>query len=119
MEKTMESIMRKNKILDVIVILLFVGCATLSQQKSFQDMTVKEKSVYIMSMYNKQYDEYLALYKKGDHSKEEKEILRNKYEALKELHPYIALYINYSEDREVPNDLIEQKLIALINRLIQ
>lgn len=102
------------------VILTFIGCATMMEaQKPFNEMTPKEKAVYVMSMYNKQYDEYLALYKRGDHTKEEKLILQKKYELLKELNPYIGVYLTYSETGEMPNDLVEQKLIDLIHKLLE
>lgn len=102
------------------VILTFIGCTQfMGPQKSFNEMTPKEKAVYLLSMYNKQYDEYLALYKRGDHTKEEKLILQKKYELLKELHPYIGVYLTYSETGEMPNDLVEQKLIDLIHKLLE
>lgn len=98
----------------------FISCATMIEaQKPFSEMTTKEKTVYLLSMYNKQYDEYLSLYQKGEHTEEEKEILRTKYELLKEINPYIGLYVTYSENGEIPNDLIEKKLIDLINKTLQ
>ena len=102
------------------VIQISFSCATMMEaQKPFQELTLKEKAVYLLSMYNKQYDEYLSLYKKGDHIKEEKLILQKKYELLKELHPYIGVYLTYSETGEMPNDLVEQKLIDLIHKLLE
>ena len=102
------------------VIQISFSCATMMEaQKPFQELTPKEKAVYLLSMYNKQYDEYLVLYKKGDHTKEEKLILQKKYELLKELHPYIGVYLTYSETGEMPNDLVEQKLIDLIHKLLE
>ena len=106
-------------IIAACLIRVFCSCATIQAQKSFSDMTTKEKTVYIMSMYNKQYDEYLSLYQKADLSNEEKETLRKKYDLLKEIYPYIAIYVNYSETGEVPSEVIENKLIDLINNTIQ
>jgi len=102
------------------VIQISFSCAIMMDaQKPFQELTSKEKAVYLLSMYNKQYDEYLSLYEKEDHTKEEKLILQKKYELLKELHPYIGVYLTYSETGEMPNDLVEQKLIDLIHKLLE
>lgn len=106
-------------IIAACLIRVFCSCATMQSQKSFSEMTTKEKTVYIMSMYNKQYDEYLSLYQKGAHTEAEKELLRTKYDLLKEIHPYIAIYVNYSDTGEVPSEVIEKKLIDLINQTIQ
>lgn len=97
-----------------------INCAAvMAPQKSFPEMSPKEKAIYVMSMYNKQYDQYLALYEKGNHSEEEKRILQTKYDMLKELHPYVGIYLSYSETGVLPAATIEEKLIALINRMVQ
>lgn len=101
-----------------LIAMLFVQCSNMINSKPFSEMTVKEKSIYIMTMYNKQYDEYLALYRKDNFSEEEKKILKAKYQFLKELNPLINLYVGYAATGEIPPAEIETKLIQIINKAV-
>ena len=104
----------------IIALSLSLSCSQmLSEAKPFNRMTTKEKAVYLMSMYNKQYDEYLNLYKKGNYSEAEVKVLQTKHKFLKELHPYIGLYVSYADSGQLPPEEVERKLIAIINRSIQ
>lgn len=102
-----------------LISLMFLHCSTMMATKPFSEMTVKEKSIYVMTMYNKQYDEYLALYQKNNHSEEEKKILKAKYQFLKDLNPLINLYVGYAATGEIPPAEIETRLIQLINKAVE
>lgn len=103
-----------------LIVFGFIACATLQEaNKSFDQMTTKEKAIYIMSMYNKQYDDYLSLYQKGNHTIEEKKILKTKYDLLKELNPYVNLYITYADQNTIPTEEVEKRLIEIIRKLLE
>lgn len=103
-----------------LIVFGLMACATMQgANKSFSEMTTKEKAIYVMSMYNKQYDEYLSLYQKGSHTPEEKEILKTKYDLLKELNPYVGLYITYAEQNTIPTEEVEKRLIEIIKKLLE
>jgi len=86
----------------VFLLVFIVGCPSLQETKSFNDMTPKEKSIFLMSLYNNQYDSYVALYKKVEKTDAEKEFLSKQYKWLKEVYPYIELYVSYAENGVLP-----------------
>lgn len=107
--------------LAIVVVFLMVLVACPPQQgavKSVSDMTPKEKATFVMSMYNKQYDEYLAMYNKGEWTDAEKKIMNVKYEALGELYPYIKIYADYAEEGILAPATTEKAMLATVDKLL-
>ena len=106
----------------LVLTVMAIGCANMpgapQGAKNFTDMTSMEKSVFLMKTYNKQYDSYVQLYEKGNWTDTEKEVLRTKYEALKEVYPFIDMYSGYAESGAVPPESTEQAAIAALNKLL-
>lgn len=102
-----------------LVAVMAIGCAMFaSSAKPFNEMSPKEKSVFIMNLYNKQYDDYLAISAKPEKTLEDKAVLKQKYELLVELHQYVNLYVDYAENGQIPTEVVEAGLIALIEKIL-
>ena len=80
--------------LAVVIIGMVAGCAWLSSAvKTFEDMTPKERSLWMMSVYNKQYAEYEAAVSVRTPLPEEvRVVLRAKKAALVRAWPLIKAY---------------------------
>lgn len=96
------------------------GCAVPGggEPKSFTEMNPKEKSLFLMKTYNKQYDDYIQLYEKGDWTEAEEEILRKKHAALKELYPLIDIYAAYAEEGVIPPVETEKAALLALDKLL-
>jgi len=110
---------RRLALLLILFMFALASCAGMQGDvKSFTDMTPKEKATFVMSVYNKQYDSYLTLYKKGDWTDQEKEVLKVKYELLGEMETYTKLYTGYAETGVAAPAETEEALLALIDKLL-
>jgi hypothetical protein len=97
------------------------GClktSTGAPAKPFWEMNAKEKATFLMTMYNKQYDEYLKLYKKEDRTEVEQRILEDRYDLLQEMYPVIDTYQSYAAGGAIPTAETEQLAIELVNRAL-
>lgn len=106
--------------LALVLPLMLTGCPSImgGEVQSFADMSPKQKAVFVMDIYNKQYDSYLDLYRKGEWTDAEKKTLQVKYDLLQELHPYIEMFNSYAEKGVMPPADVEQALISVVNKLI-
>ena len=80
--------------LAVLVTGMVAGCAWLSSAvKTFEDMTPKERSLWMMSVYNKQYAEYeAAVADTSSLTEGQRVVLRLKKKALVKAWPLIKAY---------------------------
>lgn len=93
------------------------GCITVGgkEVKSFTEMTPKEKSIFLMTTYSKQYDDYVQLWKQPDRTEAQQEILEKKYEWLQKIYPYIDTYTTYAAGGVMPPAETERIVLNLIN----
>jgi hypothetical protein len=106
------------------LVLLLAGCATLGGgEKTWGDMSPKEKSLFFMETYNKHYDDvvYQVTAAGGwDNLGEAKEyVLGKKIEILLQLHPVIKVYDEIATLGEVPDPETERVILMLLNQLIE
>lgn len=86
-----------------------------TEVKSFTEMTPKEKSIFLMTTYSKQYDDYVQLWKQPDRTEAQQEILEKKYEWLQKIYPYIDTYTTYAAGGVMPPAETERIVLNLIN----
>lgn len=102
--------------LAIILVLFLVACAG-QDVKPVSEMTPKEKATWMLSMYNKQYDDYLVVAAKPDLTEAQKEVLRKKKKIMQEVYPLIELYSSYVEAGSVPTKETEAQIINYLNEL--
>jgi hypothetical protein len=112
----------------VCLMLLMVGCK--EGAKNLGDMTPTERAAYMLSTYNSQYDDYMAVtgYTKGaddvwiktsepDLSSDEIKILQKKKEILIKVKPLIRTYLLLTEGGVTPTVENEQQILTLLLEL--
>lgn len=101
------------------MLFVFVGCAGMQGAKSITDMTPKEKSAWMMKVYNSSYEDYKVQAAMADSLTDEaKDILREKKKVLTEVWPLIKTYNGYVDTGAIPDKIIEEKIISLLNILL-
>ena len=100
----------------VVAVLFLIGCP--QGMKSLDEMTPQEKAVWMLSVYNAQYDDYLFQVDKPDLTEDDKKILREKKEILKEVYPLIELYTGYVDSGVIPTLETETLIMQNIDRLL-
>lgn len=121
--------MRYNISVLIAILFLFVLLACPKMQ-AINDMSSKEKAVWMLGVYNSQYSDYMITTghnidlngnwvktKEVNLSEDQKQVLREKKKVLSELYPLIMIYDGYVEKGLVPDREMEQKIIDLINRI--
>ena len=81
-------------------------------------MTPKEKAVWMMDLYNGQFNDYKIQAAKPDLTEEQKVILRKKKEILTEVYPLIKLYVGYADSGVLPPADTEAVIMRLTNELL-
>jgi hypothetical protein len=120
--------MKKARVVPILFVVLF-SCSLFVCACS--QLTAKKTSIWMNSMYNAQYNEYLTWFEadtngklrtKASVTEEQKEILRVKKRIFSELHPLLEVYSIYAATAESPRNfdmgLVEDRIIELINRLV-
>lgn len=106
-------------ILLLVVALLAWGCIPQNVKvKSISEMTPKEKATWMLSVYNKQFDDTMAMAQRTDLTEQQKEIVRKKKKILVEVKPYIKTYTTFVDAGGVPAQETEDKIIELLNDLV-
>lgn len=109
--------MNRNRYIFAAVLILFVaGCATVGV-KPWSDRSPQEKSSYFMAIYNKQFNDTVAMASNPNITEAQKQIVRKKKAILKELWPAITFYDSVVARGEIPAIMDEQAILDLINRL--
>lgn len=93
------------------------GCAAVGG-KSYKDMTPKDRAIYIMSVYNDQYELYLREAKIPDLTEEKKIIMREKKSLLQQMYPYIGLYAEYAEKGQFAPPDVEMAVMSIMDKLL-
>lgn len=96
--------------------ILFVGCA--HNTKTFDQMSPMERSIWMLGVYNAQYDDYKFQAARVDLDEERKAVLRVKKQILTEVYPLIAVYSGYAESGIVPAVDLETAIITNLERLL-
>lgn len=118
---------RVGVLIQVVMLMIFLAACSsvpgMKDSKSFADMSMQEKSLYLMKTYNKQYDQYVSDYDKAMGRKEgptdvEVEMLQAKYDALNELYPYIKMYMGYAEEGVLPPEDVEAACLEALGRVL-
>ena len=94
----------------VVVFALAAACATLPA-------TPKEKAVWMMGIYNRQFDDYQAMVARPDLTEAQKEVLRQKKKILVEAKPLITAYDGYVQQGATPSPQLEVQITDLLNQL--
>ena len=112
--------LKKYSIVVIALVFMFVGCATMGAKdvRPWTELTPKEKATFLMDLYGKQYDSYLQLYKKPNKTEAEKEVLRQKYDWITKVYPYIDVYAGYAENGVLAPAETEALMIQLINEAL-
>ena len=105
-------------ILFVFLILSFVGCNG-SELKPIGEMTASEFSVYVHSIYNSQYDQYMADVIQPNLSEDQKKILKTKKIILTEMYDPMMLFTSYVKSGAIPPDELRIRVTAILNNLIE
>jgi len=94
----------------VVVFALAAACAT-------APATPKEKAVWMMGIYNRQFDDYQSMVGRPDLTDAQKQILGQKKKTLVEAKPLIAAYDGYVQQGSVPSPELEAQITDLLNQL--
>lgn len=111
----------KTKLAAIVILAMWiVSCAASKEDSalSFREMSTRQKAAFLMSMYNKQYDEYIILYERSDGSEETKALLRQKKKLLEDVYPMINLYVGYADEGVIPPEIVEKRAIELMYDLL-
>jgi hypothetical protein len=79
--------------------------------------TPKEKAVWMMGIYNRQFDDYQVMVARPDLTDAQKEILRQKKKVLVEVKPLIAAYDGCIQQGTAPSPQLETQITDLLNQL--
>ena len=109
--------MNKIKGFAILLSLMFVvSCA--GNIKTLNEMNPKEKAVWMLSVYNAQYDDYKFQASRVDLDNERKDVLRIKKQILTEVYPLIAVYAGYAGSGIIPAVDLETAIIKNLERLL-
>lgn len=115
----------RNPNIAVLLILAFLiaGCSNGCTQaknvtKGFTDMTPKEKSTFFMGVYNRNFNETLALAQKPTLTEDEKRMVRVKKEILTGMYVAIGGYNVAISDNTVTSAEKEAEINKLLNQLL-
>lgn len=129
----------------VLCVFFLVGCAQFQKIKNPADMSPKEKAAWMLSMYRKQYDDYLDTIidpalpaserdalkvavrdgqglpddkRNPNLTDAQKEVLNKQRDILIELEPLIEGYGEWVQSGAVPDAATEKRILDLINDLV-
>lgn len=131
---------KKHMSIIIMVLLAFLFAGLLGCQgmlsgangaKLISEMTSKEKSTWMLGVYNSQYADHRTQtgwqldtdgqwikVSSPELSNDKREILQQKKDLLKRMYPLIKIYDGYIEEGVVPNQETEQQIIDIINLLV-
>lgn len=81
-------------------------------------MTPKEKSIWMLSVYNSQYEDYKVQAIRTDLTEAQKEILRKKKEILTKVYPMISIYTGYASNGVIPEKELETTIVSNLETLL-
>lgn len=107
----------KSIVIIFLVGFFFGGCASIGV-KPFSEMTPKEKSLFFMSTYNREYENTMAVATKPDATPTQKEMVKKKKEVLDKVWPLIRLYDWTVSKGETPGSSLETDILNFIDQLM-
>lgn len=112
--------LKRYSVVLIALVFMLASCASVAPEgaKAWTDMSPKEKSIFLMDLYGKQYDSYVALYKKPDRTEAEQEILEEKYKWINKVYPYIDAYSSYAESGIIAPAETEALMLELVNEAL-
>jgi len=116
-------------VLVILFVSLLAGCP-MQQAKSVQDMTPKERVTWMLGVYNSQYSDYMTVtgHTRGADggwtktsapqlSDGQREVLRQKKQALQKVYPLIKAYDGYVSSGVTPSRAMEDEIVGILNSL--
>ena len=109
--------MNKIRIIAILLSAMFVmSCA--HGIKTLDEMNPKEKAVWMLSVYNAQYEDYKFQTARVDLNEDRKAVLRVKKQILTEVYPLISVYSGYAGSGIIPAVDLETAIITNLERLL-
>ena len=109
--------MKKYRYVACLLIFIFLfACAGLIPVP-IQEMTPKQRAVYFMNIYNRQYEDYKTKAAMPDLTEDQKKILRERRAALIKVYSLIQAYDIYAAGGNTPNIEQEQQIMNLLSYL--
>ena len=109
--------MNKIRIIAILLSIFFV-VSCMQNVKTFQDMNAMEKSTWMLSVYNAQFEDYKFQAARLDLDEERKVVLRVKKQILTEVYPLISVYAGYASSGIIPAIDLETAIITNLERLL-
>jgi hypothetical protein len=81
-------------------------------------MSPKEKSIWMLSVYNSQYEDYKMQAIRTDLTEAQKEVLREKKDILTRVYPMISIYTGYAGTGIIPEKELEMTIISNLETLL-
>lgn len=81
-------------------------------------MSPKEKSVWMLSVYNSQYEDYKIQALRTDLTEAQKEVLREKKDILTRVYPMISIYTGYASSGIIPEKDLETAIVTNLETLL-
>ena len=101
----------------VVLAFLFPACATFGPAKSWTQMTPKEKSLFFISTYNRQFDDTMKMAALTNLTEGQKEIVRAKKAVLMQAYHPIRIYESIAVSGGIPSPQDEAAILDFINQL--
>ncbi len=103
-------------VLVVIIWSMVLGCATLGMQ-DYSKMTPKQKAIWYMGMYNRQYADYKTQVAMPNLTADQKKVLTIRKQILTQVYPLISTYDLAVASGQPTTRAQEDAIMALFNQL--
>ena len=100
----------------ILAVLLLSACATVNID--WNALGPEGKAAWALSLYNAEYDAYLAEASNPALTESQKEVLRVKRRILVEYESIVSLYAQYVSEGQIPPATLESLLIEKMNTLL-
>lgn len=102
--------------MSIVALVVLAGCASVGV-KPWTERSPQEKSSYFMAIYNREFDDTMAMAKNPAITEAQKDVVRVKKNVLKKLWPAIKAYDEIVVQGKIPSVFDEQNILDMINRL--
>lgn len=96
---------------------LLANCAYNVPLKTVDQMDPHQKAGFFLSIYNKEFDNYIEVAKRPDLTEDQKVILRKKKAALTKVYPMIETYADYVKAGALPSKEKEDAIVDLLDKI--
>jgi hypothetical protein len=104
-------------VLSVLLCLAFLSCTANVPLVPVDEMPPEQKSGFFMSLYNREYKDYLSAAARTGLTEEQKTVLREKKDLLSRVYPMIETYSDYVAAGAMPDKATEEAIMQLLNRI--